>query len=924
MKIIVLACMLLGYGEFLTAHPLTEPFFSPGIITCDRPLGSSPEPDSLSVLAPINDDPCNAITLTVGATCNYATYNNASATPSTGVSTPLCGSYAGADVWFQVVVPAGGSIVVNSQNSGGIADGAMAIYTGTCNALTEIACNDDNLGLMPSISTGGLTPGSTIWIRFWAYSGAVEGIFDLCVTTPPPPPANDNPCNATSLTVGSTCNFTTHTNAAALPTSTIPAPSCGFYNNAGDVWFTVTVPAGGALVFDTEAGSMLNAEMAIYSGTCGILTEIACNADGPFNAPMSTITAGGLVPGSTIWIRVWDYGGYGPGSFGICVSPPPPPPANDNPCTATPLTVNSTCTYSNYNTAGATATVPVPDPGCGFYSGADVWFTVTVPTGGGIFLNSQPGTLLDGAMAVYSGTSCNNLTLIRCDDNSSGNINMPQISIAGLTAGTTLWIRFWGYGGYYGGSFGICASVPPPPTEQDCPAAIPICQNVYSTTISYSGTGNILNEIDNSTSCLASGEKNDVWYTFTVQTSGDLNFTITPYNLPEDYDWAVYNLTNATCADIFSNSAIDVSCNFSADGGDTGPTGATTLTNQSASGNPFNDVIPVIAGETYVINVSNYSSSTNGYTIDFSASTASIFDNVPPVFQSIGAASTCGGSELVVNFSENILCSTVQNADFLVTGPGGPYTVTGWSSASCSSGATYGNNLTLTLSPAITTNGAFQVCLTNAAGSVTDLCGNVAVPACYNFNIATTVPAFNQVGPICGPGPAIILPTTSLNGVSGTWAPPVVSTSTSGTYTFTPAAGQCAVPVTMTVTVGSGITPAFNPIPPICSGSVAPVLQSTSTNGIAGTWSPPTVSNSSSGVYTFTPGAGQCAISTTLAVTVNSTLTSSSSVVVCNNQLPYSWNGNSYPAAGTYSVTLTSSAGCDSIATLNLTVNSSV
>ena len=33
------------------------------------------------------------------------------------------------------------------------------------------------------------------------------------------------------------------------------------------------------------------------------------------------------------------------------------------------------------------------------------------------------------------------------------------------------------------------------PTNQDCPNAIPICQQVYSTSISYSGEGNILNEI---------------------------------------------------------------------------------------------------------------------------------------------------------------------------------------------------------------------------------------------------------------------------------------------------------------------------------------------------------------------------------------------------------------------------------------------
>ncbi len=873
---------------------------------------------------PSNDDPCNAVVLTVGSSCNFATYTNTEATATTGVTDPPCASYSGGDVWFSVTVPAGGSLIFNSQ-AGDITDGGMAIYTGTCNALTEIACNDDMTGLMPSITAGGLSPGSTIWIRFWAYGGSVSGEFDICVTTPPPPPANDNPCNAISLTVSPTCNYTTYTNAAATPAITVPDPSCGFYNNAGDVWFSVTVPAAGALLFDTQAGTMTNGEIAIYTGTCNGLTELACDADGSFNPQMGSITAGGLAPGSTIWIRVWDYGGFSPGSFGICVTPPPPPPANDNPCNAIPLPVNNTCIYSTHTNTGATNSVSVPSPGCGAFTGDDVWFTVTVPSVGGIFLNSVAGTMLDGAMAVYTGSSCNNLTLIRCDDNSSSNLSMPLINMAGLTPGTTLWIRFWGYGGFYAGTFDICASIPPPPTVQDCPAAIPICQNIYTESVSYSGTGNILNEIDNGISCLGSGEKNDVWYTFTVQTSGDLNFTITPNNFTEDYDWAVYNLTNATCADIYSNSSIDVSCNFSVTGGYTGPTGGTTLTSQDASGTPINDVIPVLAGETYVINVSNFSSSANGYTIDFTASTASIFDNVKPVFQSISAASACGGSQLTVNFSENILCNTVQNADFAVTGPGGPYTITGWSSASCSSGATYGNNITLTISPAIVTNGAFQVCLTNISGSVADLCGNIADPGCFDFDIATTIPAFAAIAPICSGSTAPVLPSTSTNGVTGTWSPATVSNTATGTYTFTPGSGQCAVPVTLTVTVTpAGTAPVFNPIPPICSGSTAPVLPVVSVNGITGSWSPSTVNNTTSGIYTFTPAAGQCAVSTTLSITVNSTFTSTTDITICNSQLPYSWNGNNYPAAGTYAVTLTSSTGCDSVATLNLAVNNAV
>src|SRR5690606_41939721 len=45
------------------------------------------------------------------------------------------------------------------------------------------------------------------------------------------------------------------------------------------------------------------------------------------------------------------------------------------------------------------------------------------------------------------------------------------------------------------------------------------------------------------------------------------------------------------------------------------------------------------------------------------------------------------------------------------------------------------------------------------------------------------------------------------------------------------------------------------------------------------------------------------------------------SETICINQLPYTWNGTEYSAAGTYEVTLTSTSGCDSVATLILTLN---
>ena len=70
----------------------------------------------------------------------------------------------------------------------------------------------------------------------------------------------------------------------------------------------------------------------------------------------------------------------------------------------------------------------------------------------------------------------------------------------------------------------------------------------------------------------------------------------------------------------------------------------------------------------------------------------------------------------------------------------------------------------------------------------------------------------------------------------------------------------------------------------------------------------------------ITTGDG-CDSTATLNLTVNPVLFDTTNITICDNQLPYNWRGVDYNAAGSYSVVGTSIAGCDSTATLNLTVN---
>ncbi len=96
-----------------------------------------------------------------------------------------------------------------------------------------------------------------------------------------------------------------------------------------------------------------------------------------------------------------------------------------------------------------------------------------------------------------------------------------------------------------------------------------------------------------------------------------------------------------------------------------------------------------------------------------------------------------------------------------------------------------------------------------------------------------------------------------------------------GTYTVTlTATNACGATVSDSaeITVTAAGVPDFPTALQLCSGDTAPILATTAPNGISGTWSPSAVSNTASGVYTFTP-ASDCATPVTLTVTVTNSIT---------------------------------------------------
>jgi len=167
-----------------------------------------------------------------------------------------------------------------------------------------------------------------------------------------------------------------------------------------------------------------------------------------------------------------------------------------------------------------------------------------------------------------------------------------------------------------------------------------------------------------------------------------------------------------------------------------------------------------------------------------------------------------------------------------------------------------------------TTNaGTYSLVITDFLGatSIIQSTAAVTVNAKIDPEFDATLPA------ICKDGIAPLLSNTSTNGITGTWNPSVVSNQTTATYLFTPDSGQCANTLSFTIFVVKNVTPKFTLPASICQNDTSPVLPNISNNGIVGTWSPSTVSNTATGNYTFnpTPNIGQCALPITVQIIVN-------------------------------------------------------
>ncbi len=136
--------------------------------------------------APSNDLCADAIDVPVTSSCSPVFGHNTGATDS-GVADPGCANYQGGDIWFMVTVPSDGNVDIETTqgNVGSVGDTGMAVYSGDCNNLSLIECNDDGGSVLFSkVSLTGRTPGEILYVRVWEYGNNAYGEIGVCAYNP--------------------------------------------------------------------------------------------------------------------------------------------------------------------------------------------------------------------------------------------------------------------------------------------------------------------------------------------------------------------------------------------------------------------------------------------------------------------------------------------------------------------------------------------------------------------------------------------------------------------------------------------------------------------------------------------------------------------------------------------------------------------
>ncbi|MGQ3232466.1 MAG: T9SS type A sorting domain-containing protein, partial [Flavobacterium sp.] len=681
------------------------------------------------------------------------------------------------------------------------------IYQGGCNGTLVTCKNDYNAdGYSESYFNNNFIVGQQYYIRVFNASGTLTTRSFSICVQNFPNQANDLCANATQLTSSNTCNLTSGTFSGTLKDGGVPSCAPGA---SQDVWYKFTATDVTMSVY-IEASQYLNPGFEIYQGGCNG-TLVTCKNDYNADGYSESYFNNNFIVGQQYYIRVFNASGtLTTRSFSICVQNFPNQ-ANDLCANATQLTPAATCTYVTGTFSGTLLDGGAPS--CGTSASQDVWYKFTA-TAATMSVSLNGAQYLNHGLEIRQG-SCTG-TVVTCkndlpdgySESYTGNsfIIGQEYYVRVFNASSTLQTR----------SFGICLQGPPPaactPSVAIGASTTSICQGQSVTFTAVAANGGTTPSYQWKVGTTNVGTNSP---TFTTTTLGNGNVV------------SVVMTSNASCASVITATSNTIAINV------------TTPVVPA-----FTQIAAICPGGSFTLPTT----STNGVTGTWSPA---VNNNATTTYTFTPTAGQCAiTATMTVSVNNNITPLFTQIAAIC---PGGSFILP----------TTSTNGVTGTWNPAVNNNATTTYTFTPIAGQ----CASAAtMTVTVNGNI---IPTFTQVPAICSGG-NFTLPSTSLNGITGTWSPAANNTATT-TYTFTPTAGQCASTAMMTVVVNSNATPAFTQVAAICSGGSF-TLPATSNNGITGTWSP-AINNAATTTYIFTPNAGQCAISASMTVVVNNNVT---------------------------------------------------
>lgn len=351
---------------------------------------------------------------------------------------------------------------------------------------------------------------------------AQEGKFTL-TTTVAPPPMGDTCATAIALTSG-TALMNQDLGSYGPDYSGVGA--CFGSDTSNDVAYSITVPNGQLLSVTVTPSAMFDPTISVSESAANCDVTCTGGADNGANGGVENYSfknTSGM--SKTLFLVVDGYNGS-TGTFSIVANLVTPPA--DDLCAqpvlltpGTPLTAQTITNYSNdYTSTGTT--------NCGFTTGPDRAYAVTVPNGQRLTVTATPQTTGNPSLSLVDGAA--NCTMACVANATIAATGAPEVLVyTNRTGASKDYIVVADFSASSTGTFDIAATLDTPPADDVCDAPTALTAGaaaVAGTTVSYT------NDYQNGTGtlgCASTGALGpDRVYQVSVPANQRATVTVTP------------------------------------------------------------------------------------------------------------------------------------------------------------------------------------------------------------------------------------------------------------------------------------------------------------------------------------------------------------------------------------------------------------